>query len=162
MGKGPWEACVCSVLKKIRSERGRSAKFGLICCVQPMDLPGGLHVHKPLPACTHFALHLQAGALLSSSRTCAHVHVQVEAALQIFEDMVARGCERNVITYSSLISACEKAGQWRLALQLFSEMHRDGCKPNVVTHNALIAACGQGECACALSTPSHLLTVSQL
>ena len=75
-------------------------------------------------------------------------HAQVEAALQIFEDMVARGCERNVITYSSLISACEKAGQWRLALQLFDEMHRDGCKPNVVTHNALIAACGQGIFSC--------------
>ena len=33
-----------------------------------------------------------------------------------------RGCERNVITYSSLISACEKAGQWELALELFQEM----------------------------------------
>lgn len=55
-----------------------------------------------------------------------------------------RGCERNVITYSSLISACEKAGRWELALDLFSEMHREGCKPNVVTYNSLIAACAQG------------------
>ena len=69
---------------------------------------------------------------------------QVEEALQIFHDMVSRGCERNVITYSSLISACEKAGRWQLALELFDEMHRDSCKPNVVTYNALIAACGQG------------------
>ena len=58
---------------------------------------------------------------------------------------VRRGCERNVITYSSLISACEKAGRWQLALELFSEMHREGCKPNVVTYNSLIAACAQGE-----------------
>ena len=70
---------------------------------------------------------------------------QVEEAIQIFQDMVARNCERNVITYSSLISACEKAGRWQLALDLFHEMHRDSCKPNVVTYNALIAACGQGE-----------------
>ena len=68
----------------------------------------------------------------------------MEEALQIFQDMVARNCERNVITYSSLISACEKAGRWQLALELFDEMHRDSCKPNVVTFNALIAACGQG------------------
>ena len=50
----------------------------------------------------------------------------------------------NVITYSSLISACEKAGRWELALDLFGEMHREGCKPNVVTYNSLIAACAQG------------------
>ena len=49
-----------------------------------------------------------------------------------------------MITYSSLISACEKAGRWELALDLFSEMHREGCKPNVVTYNSLIAACAQG------------------
>jgi len=35
----------------------------------------------------------------------------VEEAMQIFQDMVARGCERNVITYSSLITACEKSGR---------------------------------------------------
>jgi pentatricopeptide repeat domain-containing protein 1 len=35
-----------------------------------------------------------------------------------------RGCERSVITYSSLISACERAGQWELALELFQEMVR--------------------------------------
>jgi pentatricopeptide repeat domain-containing protein 1 len=58
--------------------------------------------------------------------------------------MVRRGCERNVITYSSLISACEKAGRWELALDLFREMHTEGCRPNVVTFNSLIAACAQG------------------
>ena len=69
---------------------------------------------------------------------------QIEEALRIFQDMVQRGCERNVITYSSLVAACEKAGRWQLALELLEEMHRDNCKPNVVTFNSLIAACGQG------------------
>jgi pentatricopeptide repeat protein len=69
---------------------------------------------------------------------------QIEEAIRIFQDMVQRGCERNVITYSSLISACEKAGRWQLALELLDEMHRDNCKPNVVTFNSLISACGQG------------------
>lgn len=72
------------------------------------------------------------------------VRAQIEEALRIFQDMVQRGCERNVITYSSLIAACEKAGRWQLALELLEEMHRDNCKPNVVTFNSLIAACGQG------------------
>lgn len=70
--------------------------------------------------------------------------LQVEEAMTIFQDMVARGCERNVITYSSLITACEKSGRYQLALDFFNEMHRDKVKPNVVTYNALIAACGQG------------------
>ena len=34
------------------------------------------------------------------------VAIQVEKAMEIFEDMSRFGCERNVITYSSLISAC--------------------------------------------------------
>lgn len=59
--------------------------------------------------------------------------------------MVQRGCQRNVITYSSLISACEKAGRCEMALELFERMHKEGCIPNVVTYNSLIAACSHGE-----------------
>lgn len=58
--------------------------------------------------------------------------------------MVWKGCERSVITYSSLISACEKAGHWELAMELFNEMHQEGCTPNTVTYNSLITACAQG------------------
>ena len=58
---------------------------------------------------------------------------------------VWRGCERSVITYSSLISACEKAGELQLALDLFGEMHAEGVQPNTVTYNSLITACAQGE-----------------
>ena len=76
---------------------------------------------------------------------------------------IRRGCERNVITYSSLISACEKAGRWELALDLFSEMHREGCKPNVVTYNSLIAACAQGTVPCHhFCSASELLYISSL
>lgn len=59
--------------------------------------------------------------------------------------MVWKGCERSVITYSSLISACEKAGHWELAMELFNEMHQEGCTPNTVTYNSLITACAQGQ-----------------
>jgi pentatricopeptide repeat domain-containing protein 1 len=50
---------------------------------------------------------------------------------------------RSVITYSALISACEKAGQWETALELFGRMTAEGCVPNVITYNSLITACGQ-------------------
>ena len=73
----------------------------------------------------------------------------MDKALKIFHDMIAHGCERNVITYSSLINACEKSGRWQLALQLFDDMQRDGCHPNVVSYNVLVSTCAQGEPACA-------------
>ena len=44
--------------------------------------------------------------------------LQVEEAMSIFQDMVTRGCERNVITYSSLITACEKSGRCAIFLDL--------------------------------------------
>ena len=55
-----------------------------------------------------------------------------------------QGCERNVITYSSLIAACEKAGRWQLALKLLEDMQRDHISPNTLTFNSLISACAQG------------------
>lgn len=82
---------------------------------------------------------------------------QIDKALEVFQDMVRRGCERNVITYSSLISACEKSGRWELALELFNKMHKENCKPNVVTYNSLIAACAHGMCSAAALAPTWLL-----
>lgn len=73
--------------------------------------------------------------------------------------IVMQGCERSVITYSSLISACEKSGEWQLALRFFDECLKDNCRPNVITFNSLITACAQGAplqtcpaciCACSL------------
>ena len=68
--------------------------------------------------------------------------------------MVFKGCERSVITYSSLISACEKAGQSDLAMELFQEMAQEGCVPNTVTYNSLITACAQGACSNSCLYPS--------
>lgn len=67
-----------------------------------------------------------------------------------------------MITYSSLISACEKAGRWETALQLFDEMQRDACTPNTVTYNSLITACGQGESAEGLGWGWQLCVVAVL
>ncbi len=67
--------------------------------------------------------------------------------------MVARGCERNVITYSSLISACERSGRCDIALRLFEEMRREGCRPNVVSW--LAARCVR--CACRACWAVHVL-----
>ena len=58
--------------------------------------------------------------------------------------MMNQKCERSVITFSSLISACEKAGNWQMAVRFFEQMDHERCLPNTVTFNSLITACGQG------------------
>lgn len=82
--------------------------------------------------------------------------INLANGMQVFQEMVWKGCERSVITYSSLISACEKAGHWELAMELFNEMHQEGCTPNTVTYNSLITACAQGRMECHL--PDILFT----
>lgn len=50
----------------------------------------------------------------------------------------------NLITYSALISACEKGGKPEQALELFEAMLRRGVVPELITYNALISACEKG------------------
>ena len=69
----------------------------------------------------------------------------------------AQGCERSVITYSSLITACEKAGEWSLALKFFRDMPRDGCRPNVVTYNSLLSALSNGAPLCRIAGSARAL-----
>ena len=59
--------------------------------------------------------------------------------------MKQQGMVPNVITYSALISACEKGKQPERALELFEAMKRQGVVPNVITYNALISACEKGK-----------------
>ena len=47
----------------------------------------------------------------------------------------------NTITYSALISACEKGGEWERALELAREMERKGIVADTITYSALITAC---------------------
>ena len=49
------------------------------------------------------------GAIISA---CG-IGKQWQRALQLFEEMQARGTEADVITYNATISACEKAGKER-------------------------------------------------
>ena len=51
----------------------------------------------------------------------------------------------NVITYSAMISACEKGHQLEPAMEIFAAMQQQGVVPNVVTYSALISACEKGK-----------------
>ena len=51
----------------------------------------------------------------------------------------------NMVSYSALISACEKGKELRRAFDVFARMLRQALKPNMVSYNALISACEKGQ-----------------
>eukprot|EP00434_Breviolum_minutum_P017872 symbB.v1.2.015768.t1/scaffold1181.1/size133410/4 len=55
------------------------------------------------------------------------------------------GINRDVISYSALISACEKGSQWPTALELFRSMKFSTLAPNKYSFSAAIISCQKGE-----------------
>ena len=64
-------------------------------------------------------------------------------AFDLSREMVERGVERNVHTFSALMNVCIKGGDYQAALGVFSDMVTSGCQPNVVTYNTLIDLYGK-------------------
>ena len=59
--------------------------------------------------------------------------------------MKEQGVIPNVVTYSALISACEKGSQLGQALEVFEAMQQQPVGPKILTYNALISACEKGK-----------------
>ena len=70
-----------------------------------------------------------------------------EAALSLLRRMKEDCVQPSIQTYSSVISACEAAGQWQRAIGILSSMTRTEdvtCQPNLFCFNAALAACEKG------------------
>lgn len=61
----------------------------------------------------------------------------------MFEQMQPNGCQPDVVTFTALISAYERGGQWLLALEAFEEMVQRNCRPDGIVYNAIIDALWQ-------------------
>ena len=55
--------------------------------------------------------------------------------------MQQQGLTQDVITYSALVSACEKGKQPERAWEVFHAMQQQGLTPSVITYNAPISVC---------------------
>ncbi len=65
--------------------------------------------------------------------------------VQVYNIMVAKRQERNIITYSSLIAAADRAGRWEEGLTIWGHMAGDRCHPNLPAYNSAISCCAQGQ-----------------
>ena len=63
-----------------------------------------------------------------------------EEALQTFVAMRRQLVRPNMITYSTLINACEKTSYADKALTLFRELQAKGWVPNLIVYTAVIRA----------------------
>lgn len=72
-------------------------------------------------------------ALVSMYSSCGNI----EAAFQVFNEMG----NRNIITWTSMITGLSKYGYADRAIALFSEMLRAGIRPNEITYVAVLSAC---------------------
>lgn len=71
---------------------------------------------------------------------------QLDVALRILNSMRTAGVSPTVVTYSTAIAACARAGTvfaLRQALTVLHEMQRAGLRPNIVTYNSLVHACAR-------------------
>ena len=66
-------------------------------------------------------------------------------AASLFDDMLREGIKPDVVTFSALISTCEKGEDLPKALQLCKDFQHQGIKPDVVTYSALISTCEKGQ-----------------
>lgn len=72
-------------------------------------------------------------ALISMYSRCGNI----EAAFQVFNDME----DRNIISWTSMITGFAKHGLAKRALEMFDQMLEAGIKPNEVTYIAVLSAC---------------------
>lgn len=67
----------------------------------------------------------------------------LDMAFKIKEEIITAGIRANVVTWSTLISACASATLVDDAVKIFEEMLIAGCEPNAHCYNSLLYACVQ-------------------
>ncbi|CAN0903160.1 Pentatricopeptide repeat-containing protein At3g49170, chloroplastic [Linum grandiflorum] len=103
-------------------------------CTELGSLSAGRQLHTwVIKSSFEPSLHVS-NALIAMYSTCGNI----EAAYQVFKDMEA---QRNVISWTSMVTGFAKHGLATRALETFGDMLEAGVKPNDVTYIAVLSAC---------------------
>ncbi|KAL6311380.1 hypothetical protein AAG906_022971 [Vitis piasezkii] len=93
----------------------------------------GEQIHGPLLKGGYKSNQCICNALISMYSRCGNI----EAAFQVFNEME----DRNVISWTSMITGFAKHGFATRALEMFHQMLETGTKPNEITYVAVLSAC---------------------
>ncbi|KAI7982192.1 Pentatricopeptide repeat-containing protein [Camellia lanceoleosa] len=105
----------------------------LTACSRLAALEQGKEIHKCIIECKFESNEIVMGALLDMYAKCG----VVDEALHVFSQLP----ERDVVSWTSMITAYGTHGQAFEALKLFSKMQQTNTKPDRVTFLALMSAC---------------------
>ncbi|KAB2623108.1 pentatricopeptide repeat-containing protein [Pyrus ussuriensis x Pyrus communis] len=84
---------------------------------------------------------------------------RIQEALTLLENMTTKGIKPDVVTFTSLISASCKSGNWEEGVRFFKTMIGYGALPNIVTYNAVLnALCKKGKTAEALNLVEEMIS----
>ncbi|OMO88420.1 hypothetical protein CCACVL1_08400 [Corchorus capsularis] len=93
----------------------------------------GEQIHAKLIKSGFQSNQIICNSLISMYARCGHI----EAAFQVFSKMD----DRNVISWTSMITGFAKHGNAMRALEMFHEMLKAGIRPNEITYIAVLSAC---------------------
>ncbi|CAM9800577.1 unnamed protein product, partial [Ectocarpus sp. 12 AP-2014] len=68
-----------------------------------------------------------------------------EQALSLLIGIKTRGLSPDVFSFSSAMSACDRAGEWQRALEVMDLMLQHEVEPSIVSYGTAISACARGE-----------------
>jgi pentatricopeptide repeat protein len=68
----------------------------------------------------------------------------LDKASELFEEMPSNDVEWNVYSFTALINAYGRNGQYEASLHLLARMKRERVTPNLITYNTVINACAKG------------------
>lgn len=60
--------------------------------------------------------------------------------MDLFEQMPARGCKADPVTYGALLHALDMGGQWQRTSTVFEDMRAAQCRPDGVVFNVVVGS----------------------
>ncbi|KAK8574655.1 hypothetical protein V6N13_034089 [Hibiscus sabdariffa] len=128
------------IYRAIRVQNLRITEVGMVGAISACTQIGDVTMAEAL------AQDLEEGCCertLFVSNAVIHMHAKCGCIEQAWMEF-CRMKQRDVVSYSTMITSLANHGESRVALALFSKMHKEGIKPNQVTFIGVLDACSHG------------------
>ncbi|CAE7263533.1 unnamed protein product [Symbiodinium natans] len=154
--KARWQAAfnLLRAMRKLSLQRDEFSGSAAICASAPRGLwplslgtLSALHWAYILPSDRAFACCSAAITACEKGRRWQMAHLLLHFPASVSQD---------VITFSAVLSAFQKADRWEPALQLLGQMHWASVTPNAFSLNAALSSCAKGRWKLALVLPGSL------